>query len=374
MAEHIYTRVEGGGLEQLEEEPFATEPELQRLIAEHPELLDGEQIRPGDPRRWILITREKGIAETSDAGARWSVDHLIVDQDAVPTLIEVKRGSNPDIRRKIIGQMLEYAAHAAETWTADEIRRTFEKTVEKKNCEPDEVLGLLLRSDGEPDSDKFWENVATNLDAKRLRLLFISDSIPDPLERVVEFLNEQMPRIEVLAVEIKQFCGKSVQTLVPRVLGRIAGPFPRRGAGPRQKLTREAFLEAFENTVAQSAAKKILDVAQESGAILYAGAKGFVIRMGCSFRQEPVSVAWLYPPSVSGWMGLRNISFGSNILDSDLPQEVRVVLERWVEQFSADEFTTDSSGRGFKTWSVDYEAATPNIEVLGRRLTAVLAE
>ena len=41
---------------------------LQELIAEHPELIDGEQIRPDDARRWILIAREKGIAETSDTG------------------------------------------------------------------------------------------------------------------------------------------------------------------------------------------------------------------------------------------------------------------------------------------------------------------
>ena len=119
MAERIYTRGEEGGLESLEEEPFATEDELQALIAEHPELLDGQQMRPGDPRRWILITREKGIAETPESGARWSIDHLIVDQDAVPTLAEVKRGSNPEIRRTIVGQLLEYAAHAARTWTAD---------------------------------------------------------------------------------------------------------------------------------------------------------------------------------------------------------------------------------------------------------------
>ena len=99
MAERIYARNEQGGLEPLEEEPFSTEDELQALIAKRPELLDGEQMRPGDPRRWILISREKGIAETPGAGARWAIDHLIIDQDAVPTLAEVKRSSNPEIRR-----------------------------------------------------------------------------------------------------------------------------------------------------------------------------------------------------------------------------------------------------------------------------------
>lgn len=90
---------ERGELAPLEEELFSSEDDLQALIAEHPELLDGEQIRPDDPRRWILVTREQGIAERSGSGDRWSLDHLIIDQDAVPTLIEVKRGSNPDLRR-----------------------------------------------------------------------------------------------------------------------------------------------------------------------------------------------------------------------------------------------------------------------------------
>ena len=225
MAERIYTRGERGGLEPLEEEPFSTEDELQALIAEYPELLDGEQIRPGDPRRWILITREQGIADTPDAADRWSVDLLIVDQDAVPTLAEVKRGSNREIRRTIVGQLLEYAAHAAGTWTADKLRQTFEESTD----DPDEVLADLLQGDEETDADDFlkkvdgfWEKVATNLTARRLRLLFIADEIPDALEQVVKFLNEQMPGIEVLAVEIKQFRGESSQTLVPRVIGRTA--------------------------------------------------------------------------------------------------------------------------------------------------------
>ena len=51
MPERIYTSAEDGVLVALEETPFSTENELQVLIAEHPELLDGEQMRPGDARR-----------------------------------------------------------------------------------------------------------------------------------------------------------------------------------------------------------------------------------------------------------------------------------------------------------------------------------
>ena len=152
-------------------------------------MLDVEQIRPGDPRRWILITREKEIAETSDMAARWAIDHLIIDQDAIPTLVEVKRGSNPEIRRAIVGQMLEYAAHAAQTWTAVDLRRTFEELTIAKSLDPGDELATLLQVDGKVDADDFWRDVSTNLDARRLRLLFVADDIPDPLKVVVEFLN-----------------------------------------------------------------------------------------------------------------------------------------------------------------------------------------
>ena len=56
-------------------------------------------------------------------GNRWALDHLLIDQDAIPTLVEVKRSENSEIRRAIVGQMLDYAAHARHTWSAGDIRR-----------------------------------------------------------------------------------------------------------------------------------------------------------------------------------------------------------------------------------------------------------
>ena len=151
----------------------------------------------------------------------------------MPTLAEVKRGSNPEIRRTIVGQLLEYAAHASETWTAEELRGMFERQSEARGRDADAVLATLLQTDGDPDVDGFWEDVSTNLAAKRLRLLFVADFIPDPLARVVEFLNAQMPDIEVLAVEIKRFHGTSAQTLVPRVSWAGLRPrWPRAKVGP----------------------------------------------------------------------------------------------------------------------------------------------
>ena len=378
MAERIYNRSKTGSLDPLTEEPFATENELQELLAEHPELLDGEQIRPGAPRRWLLIKREKGIAESSDTGSRWSLDHLIVDQDAMPTLVEVKRGSNSEIRRTIVGQMLEYAANAARTWTGDELRQTFEDAAKADELDPDEELRRLLQVDGEPDADGFWEKVATNLTATRLRLLFVADEIPDTLERIVMFLNTQMPNIEVLAVEIKQFRSESTQTLVPRVLGRVSNAPTRSSSGSRQRLTREAFLDDFTDEEERHTAQRLLDVAQNSGASFEWGPSGVSVRMRCSLWQQPVTVAWFYPPSTThkGWMKTRDFSFGAAILDYDpAPDEkLSTVLERWANLFGDDSFTTDASSKGVAAWSINYHDAVQHLDLLSKRLTNILTE
>jgi hypothetical protein len=68
--------------------------ELQELLAGNIHLLPGAQINRDNPRRWLLIRREAGVPDHDGGGGWWSVDHLAVDQDAVPTCVEVKRASD----------------------------------------------------------------------------------------------------------------------------------------------------------------------------------------------------------------------------------------------------------------------------------------
>ena len=217
---------------------FELEKDLQELIAAHPELLAWEQMQPGKAMRWILVKREMGIAKEAGAGDWWAVDHLFIDQDAMPTLVEVKRGSNPQVRREVVGQMLEYATHASQTWTADHLRDAFERSPDSDA----ELRKLLDLEDAEPDvfeeeTEKFWDRVGERLEARHLRLLFVADDVPDELTRIVEFLNAiTVPHVEVLAVEIKKYEGESgLQTIVPRAVGRTAKRAGARNAHSGEK-------------------------------------------------------------------------------------------------------------------------------------------
>ena len=178
--------------------------------------------------------------------------------------------------------MLEYAAHASETWTAEDLRETFERGAAERGSVPREELAWLLQTGAEADADAFWENVATNLAANRLRLLFISDRIPDELARVVTFLNEQTRDIEVLAVETKRFRGETNQTLVPRVIGRTTRGAKASRGRTGSPLTRDSFLEGFADEGVRGVASDLLDVAQQGGArIAYGRSFGLSIRVPC---------------------------------------------------------------------------------------------
>jgi hypothetical protein len=201
----------------MEESPYDSEMLFQKLLADHPDLLAGDQINDEEPRRWLLVTREMAVPGEQDGAGRWSLDHLFLDQDGIPTLVEMKRSTDTRIRREVVGQMLDYAANAVAYWSVEEVRSRFEVQCKEDDVEPEIALAQLL-GNGQ-DAATFWQQVKTNLQAGRVRLIFIADEIPPELRRVVEFLNSQMDPAEVLAVEVKQFVGENLKTLVPRVLG-----------------------------------------------------------------------------------------------------------------------------------------------------------
>lgn len=254
-------------LVEMAEEPYDSEDLLQALLAKYPSLLAGDQIRSA-PRRWLLVGRETSLPSEEDGGGRWSVDHLFLDQEAVPTLVEVKRSSDTRIRREVVGQMLDYAANAVVYWPVERLRATFEANCQSQGLDPEALVSELVGDDRDPE--EFWEQAATNLHAGRVRLVFVADEIPSELQRVVEFLNTQMTPAEVLAIEVKQYVGEGLRTLVPRVLGQTAEAQQRKGRSAREH--RQWDEDSFMRTLAeecgeeeQAVASKVVAWAKERG-------------------------------------------------------------------------------------------------------------
>ena len=374
--ERIWRLDADGDPTPLDEAEYDDEDDLQELIADHPEVLAGELMTPGDPRRWLLIRREMGIADSAESGDRWSLDHLLIDQDGIPTLVEAKLSTNPEIRRKVVGQLLEYAAYATRYWTIEEVRRRFEAEHGGEEQARLRLTEFRDQTDAEEgDYEEFWELVGTNLRADNIRLLFAVDRIPDELAHVVAFLNRNMEHVEVLAVELKQFRSVDFRTLVPRVIGRSDGHRSRRST-TRRTLTMETLLPEFPDGAVREAARELLERSERAGATLGWGAAGVSIRVRCPAWPQPVSVAWLSPEGKRTGMGTRDFSFGSFMFeDSDLPPSPRLqeTMLRYVQQFEADSWAHHNAAVD-TVWEVAPGDVPARIDTLASRVETVLRE
>jgi hypothetical protein len=172
----IYLIQNDGQLVEMTEKTYDSEDLLQGLLAQYPNLLAGDQMDASQPRRWLLISRERGVPAEEGGGYRWSVDHLFLDQDAVPTIVEVKRSRDTRIRREVVGQILDYAANAVVYWPVETVRAEFEAQHE----DPQQVItDFLVGLD--TNEEEFWQKAKTNLQAGKVRLVFVADEIPTTL-------------------------------------------------------------------------------------------------------------------------------------------------------------------------------------------------
>jgi len=261
-------------LVEMTEQEYDSEDLLQTLLAKYPNLLAGDQIDSSAPREWLLITREASLPGEQDGAGRWSVDHLFLDQDGIPTLVEVKRSTDTRLRREVIGQMLDYAANAAAYWSINEIKAKFEMHCQNQGIGPDQALEAHLKGRCEPEA--FWGKVKTNLEAGVVRMVFVADALPAELKRIIEFLNAQMNPAEVLGLEIRQYKGEGVQTLVPRVIGQTVATQDKKSGGARSKRQWDelSFFQQleYEHKVDEArAARQILDWAGKQGLRIWWG-------------------------------------------------------------------------------------------------------
>ena len=262
MAANLYFLSNGSAVE-MKEQVFQTEDVLQKIIEEDHEC------------RLFLVSREMRIMESDDSSNSFSLDHLLVGEDGIPVLVEVKRSTNTQIRREIVGQIMDYASRAA-SWNVDELRKMFQDN----NSE--DVTG-------EFDNDEFWNQVETNLKAEHIRLVFAADMIPDTLRTIIEFLDRNMKDIEVYGVEIRQYQTSDAMLLSSNVVGN--SPLDTQKASSSKRAYRSWNMENFKEYLQEhniSETINILETLKE-----YAGSIGLSYRYGRG----------AYCPSISMWLG-----------------------------------------------------------------------
>ncbi len=320
-------------LVRMNEAPYESEELLQRLLAQYPDILAGEQIDSRTPRRWLLISREYGVPAEDDGSDRWSIDHLFVDQDGVPTLVEVKRSSDTRIRREVIGQMFDYAANAVLHWPVSTIVQSFEERCVEEGVDSAGVLAKLI---GDDDPEAFWTNVKTNLEAGRIRLVFVADEIPNELRTIVDFLAKQMDPADAFAIEVKQYVGsapglegKPLRNLVPRLVAGSTPALPVGGA--RGRWTFDRFFDELESAHPElvQVARTLADLGTKlTGKAMEPGTGTITGSLKAEMRLTGISIA-LFSIYTTGELSF-NLGWGAGLgkLGEGLSERYRAEAER----------------------------------------------
>lgn len=224
------------------------EDALQTLFEKYPQLIPGRQIDPGseDPPRFILLRREMPV------GA-WALDHLFADQRGVLTLVETKLIENPESRREVIGQIIEYAANAIELWSGGKARQKASEYWVKKGKDLDEIL--LNEFGDQLDLDDYWKNIESNLRNGRLRLIIAADELRPEVRRMIEYLNKEMQNAEVYGLELRCF-GDDNESLVmvPRLIGQTQESIDRKST---RKATVAWSYDKLKNTFEELSDKEL---------------------------------------------------------------------------------------------------------------------
>jgi len=194
----------GGGSDAI------SEADIQQLIHEHPTCLPIAEIDP-------LFRNPVPICTELNTTAG-PIDNFMVTASGLPVLVECKLWRNPEGRRQVVGQILDYAKELTR-WSSSDLQREASRRLGRTG----NVLLELVRAAGhqvnEPD---FNDALTANLRRGRFLLLIVGDGIREGVEAITEYLQIHAGLHFTLGlVELPIYRAPNGDLLiVPRILAR----------------------------------------------------------------------------------------------------------------------------------------------------------
>ncbi len=190
-----------------------SEADLQALVHAHPQVLPISEIDPSFAQP-VPICREL----VTPSGA---IDNFMVTPSGAPVLIECKLWRNPEGRREVIGQILDYAK-AVSLWSSSDLQR--EVSVALRREGGGTLLDKVRASAPGLDEVAFNDALTLNLRRGRFLLLIVGDGIREGVETIAEYLQKHAGlHFSFGLIELPIFLAPDGSRFVaPRVLARTA--------------------------------------------------------------------------------------------------------------------------------------------------------
>jgi hypothetical protein len=285
----------------LDESRFEAETQLQEALKLNPEVIPVSDL---DLAEVVVVGRETGVPARA-------IDLLLVDADGRVIIVETKLSQNPELRRQVVAQVLDYGASL---WRTAPTLKQFEELVlrywHSDACQDERIKEpATLREGLDPifreirgedwDYDAFESALSGNIANGQHILLVVASGLTDKLSRDLLQYVDVCLGVPLYAVEIDVFETEGQQLIVPKGVrygGRVAWT-PTRG-----HTTPAAFLAACDPVAAEFFAR-MLSQARQKGMIVYWGSLGFSVRLPL---EPAVTVMYGYPPDdfqvfTGGW-------------------------------------------------------------------------
>jgi Asp-tRNA(Asn)/Glu-tRNA(Gln) amidotransferase C subunit len=275
----------------LDESRFDAETQLQEALKLNPEVIPVSDL---DLAEVVVVGRETVVP----VGA---IDLLLVDADGRVIIVETKLSSNPDLRRQVVAQVLDYGASlwrmaptlkqfedlVLQYWHSDTCQDERVKNAETLRQGIDPIFGEIRGQDW--DYDAFETALSENVSSGQHVLLVVASGLTDRLSRdLLQYVNLCL-NLPLYAVEIDVFETEGRQLIVPRGV-KYSGPTRDDAAKP--PTTPEAFLTACTPD-AEGFFREMLNEAAAQGMTVYWGKLGFSVRMPL---HPPITVMYGFPP------------------------------------------------------------------------------
>ena len=165
-----------------------------------------------------------------------SADALYLTPTGRIVLAEFKLWRNPEARREVIGQILDYARVLA-SWSYDDLDRQVRNRTKRSPYD------IVSEAHGDVEEHVFVDNVARRLKRGEFLLLIIGDGIREDVEDIVSYVQEHSGlRFNLALIEAAIFRRQGEEGLIvqPRVLARTE-------LIPRTVLVRKTILEETDD-------------------------------------------------------------------------------------------------------------------------------
>lgn len=273
----IVIRNNGGKWQKATKVEFAAEAQLQKLLYDSPELIPAyEEDKPA------VFAREVGLP-----GSGYT-DLLGADGNGNILVVETKLARNDEVRRKVIGQVLEYAAYLWKMSFED-----FDSLFVSREGMP--ILDLLEAKLPGIVREEVRDAIAANLSSGAFQLFIAVDQMNDELEKIISYLSSRGNglRLEVLEFDLHQ--SGPMEILVPRRYGQLATPNSTRT--PTKPLrTIEEILAGISNEKHRRIFGLLVSNWRENGNVVKPGTVGasFQAKIGEKSR----AIFWAYPDNM----------------------------------------------------------------------------